>query len=94
MLRANHSSRGILQSVGCVTECDRKASIMGRRWPVSGCCARRGTNTSLLFWAAVSSAAVLYWSAIIGHNCDPVVFLSPFAVYTPFILVPNFGMNM
>jgi hypothetical protein len=35
MWRANHSSRGALQSV--VSECDREASRM-RPWPTGGCC--------------------------------------------------------
>ena len=48
----------------------------------------------LLFWVAVPSVVVLFWNAVIGHNCDPVVLLSTFAVYTPFLSVPNFGMNM
>ena len=37
--RADHSSRGVLPNVVCVTECDREASIMRRPWPTSGCCA-------------------------------------------------------
>jgi hypothetical protein len=28
--RADHSSRGVLPTVVCLTECDREASIMGR----------------------------------------------------------------
>ena len=81
--------------MGCVTECDGKASIKRRLWPASGSCAMRGTEMlPLLFWVAVPSVVVLFWNAVIGHNCDPVVLLSTFAVYTPFLSVPNFGMNM
>ena len=33
MSRADHSSRGVLPSM--VSECDRKASIMGKLWPTA-----------------------------------------------------------
>jgi hypothetical protein len=84
-----------LPIVGRVTECDCKHSIMSRPWPASGRCALREKEIlPLLLWAAVYLVVVLYLSAIIGHNCDPVVLLSPSALYRPFILVPKFGMNM
>jgi hypothetical protein len=31
--RTNHSYRGVLQIVACLTECDRESSIMRRPWP-------------------------------------------------------------
>jgi hypothetical protein len=31
--RADHSSRGVLPSVVCLTECDHESSIMRRTWP-------------------------------------------------------------
>jgi len=37
--RADHSSRGVLTSVVCLTECGREASIMRTRWPAKGYCA-------------------------------------------------------
>jgi hypothetical protein len=37
--RANHSSREVLPSVVCLSQCDREASIMRRPWLTSGCCA-------------------------------------------------------
>ena len=39
LLRADHSSRGFLPSVVCLTECDRAALIMRRPWLTRGCCA-------------------------------------------------------
>jgi len=35
--RADHSSREVLPSVGCL-ECDIDASIMGRPWHTGACC--------------------------------------------------------
>jgi len=37
LLRADHSSRGVLPSVVCL-ECDREASIVRRSWHSRGCC--------------------------------------------------------
>ena len=37
MRQADHSSRGILPSVMCLTGCDREASLMRRPWPTRGC---------------------------------------------------------
>jgi hypothetical protein len=42
--RAYHSSRGVLQSVVCVSECDREASIMRRPWSTRGCRALERKN--------------------------------------------------
>jgi hypothetical protein len=38
MSRADHSSRGILPIMVCVTECDREALILRRPWSTRGCC--------------------------------------------------------
>jgi hypothetical protein len=35
---AEHSARGVLASMVCVTECDREASIMRKSWPARGWC--------------------------------------------------------
>ena len=43
MRRADHSSRGDLPSVLCLTESDREASIMRKSWP-TGRLLRHGTN--------------------------------------------------
>jgi hypothetical protein len=48
LLRADHSSRGIVASVVCL-ECGREAWIMRRLWTTMGCCAgveRGGNNFS------------------------------------------------
>jgi hypothetical protein len=37
--RVHHSSRGVLPSVVCKTECDRESLIMRRPWLTMGCCA-------------------------------------------------------
>ena len=39
VLRSDLSSRGVLLSVVCVTECDSEASTVRRSWPIGGCCA-------------------------------------------------------
>ena len=36
MQRADHSLRGVLPSVVCLTECGREASIMRKRWSNGG----------------------------------------------------------
>ena len=35
--RADHSSRGFLPSVVCLTGCDHDTSIVRRTWPARGC---------------------------------------------------------
>jgi hypothetical protein len=42
--RADHSSRGVLPNVMCLTECDREASIMMKPWPTRGCCAMENNS--------------------------------------------------
>jgi hypothetical protein len=34
----DHSSRGVLPRVACITECDHETSIMRKPWPATGCC--------------------------------------------------------
>jgi hypothetical protein len=36
--RADHSPRGVLLSVMCITECDSEASLMRMPRPTGGCC--------------------------------------------------------
>jgi hypothetical protein len=36
--QAGHSSKGVLLSVVCPTECDHDSLTMTRPWPTGGCC--------------------------------------------------------
>ena len=45
--QADHSSRGVLPSVACLTECDREASIMRRSWPSRAVARERKEDNSL-----------------------------------------------
>jgi hypothetical protein len=40
--QTDHSSRGVIPSMVCLTEWDREASIMRRSWTTRGCCAMGG----------------------------------------------------
>jgi len=41
MCRADHSSKGVLVNVACVTECDLERATLRRLRSTGGCCATR-----------------------------------------------------
>ena len=46
--QADHLSRGVLPSVICVIEYDRKACAVGRPWPTRGCHSMKKKSFPLL----------------------------------------------
>ena len=46
LLRADHSSRGVLPSVVCLTEGDCEISIKRRSWSTRGCRGRKKNSTT------------------------------------------------
>jgi hypothetical protein len=90
--RADQSSRGVLLTVMCITECDNEASIMRRFWPSKGGCAKK-KNWILIVWHVVRgkcidrmpceerTAITLFWIQSVTTS-EPLVYLFIFNVTT------------
>ena len=71
---ADHSSRGVLPSVACITECVGETSIMSKPWPATGCCEKdeeRETFSLILLRVSLTSLLII-GSLIISKELNKV----------------------